>query len=684
MKKNWITNDLEFDTSNDISKLLNLDESIISILYSRNIRTPREVYDFINPRLSMAHSPFKLNGMYDAVTRLRKAIQANEKIGVFSDSDIDGLTSLAILHKLFHRFGIEIFYRYPVDDESYGLTNTIIDDFIRNDVDVIITVDSGIRDVNEIEYARKNGIDVIISDHHEQDIILPDAIIINPRKKECTYPFKDLAGVGVAYKICHALLLTYLPSYNRYFLLITGEDGSYAYSLMRDCILEKTESNRSYDDIMSISESINASDKILLFDADELLNVFINENKCVLNISDLIKEINPSAIHENMNLEFLVEFFNINIMLFDKKIDLVDAIFFEIQLNSSKKIQSFLHSILELVAIGSIADVMPLINENRILVHNGIKHLNKSEHMGLSAIIKKNSVDSKFIGWDIAPILNSPGRFGQTDLTADFFISNDIDKVNSVISKIKSINDYRKNLVDKILNEILSGTLIEEDVPDSSLFFHMSSEIPEGLAGLIAGRLTHQLHRPVIIASLPGKNGTIKGSGRCIGDFNFFNYIIPFSNMFEKVGGHSQAFGFTIKLEKLNDVIEKIRAELNKNFCYENKLKIDLEIDISRLDKKFIRELFMLEPFGKGNESPLFLSKDVVIDSFHKIGVKNNHGKFILRSRTPINALGWNLAEKMAEYYKKGKPIDIIYKVEKNSFKGIETTQLILLDLDDN
>ena len=204
MKAAWQVADYDEAEVQALCTACGIDRIPASILYGRGIRTPESMQAFLSPCLSDLHSPFLLDGMHEAVTRIREAVRSGEKIAIFSDSDIDGITSLAIIYDLLVKLKSGAYIRYPGDREGYGLTCGIIDEFKSGGITLVITVDCGIRDFSEIEYAGRCGIDFIVTDHHEPDLALPSAIIINPKLENSSYPFKDLAGVGVAFKLAHA------------------------------------------------------------------------------------------------------------------------------------------------------------------------------------------------------------------------------------------------------------------------------------------------------------------------------------------------------------------------------------------------------------------------------------------------------------------------------------------------
>ena len=310
MKTNWIVRTNDENHINEFSQKLKINKYLAEILLNRGISDISDAFEFINPRLSYLHSPFLMNGMSEAVMRIRHALANNEKIGIFADSDLDGLTSLTILLKLLERIGSVTYYRFAVDDEEYGLRNEIIDE-MRD----LITLDAGIRDVKEIEYANKLGIDVIVCDHHEQGNDIPKAIIINPKMKDCSYPFKELAGVGVTFKLCHAILMSYLQSFNKLFLLICKDDNKIYLSYIKNGIILKTDIYNNFEELAFLNDELNENINIVLYDIEyskELQKIIIHTN--IYDFKYLLNIISENKITNSTTISDLCSIFSIPFM----------------------------------------------------------------------------------------------------------------------------------------------------------------------------------------------------------------------------------------------------------------------------------------------------------------------------------------------------------------------------------
>ncbi len=684
MKSNWRTREFTEDIVNEFSDNLKIDKYLSSILLSRGIDNIRDAYEFLNPRLSSLHSPFLMKGMHDAVTRIRDAISANKKIGIFADSDLDGLTSLTILMKLLERIGIVPYFRFAVDDEEYGLRKEVIDEMLENHVDLLITLDCGIRDIEEIEYAKNLGIDVIVCDHHEQGKLLPDAVIINPKLLECTYPFKELAGVGVTFKLCHAILMSYLQSFDKLFIMITTDSGLIYISYIRNGILIKVEQFKDFFDLYYLNHENTDNCNIILYDTEykELLSGIVKNTK-IYDFKELLNTVLDRKISPDITIDGLCKIFSINSNIINSKYKIINIIFSEIEYNNSAKITEFLNSIIDLVSIGTIADIMPVLGENRIIISHGIKFLNYTSHPGLSFLVKKISskITSKNVSWDISPLLNTPGRFGKTNLIAKFFLEKDHGNIQSVINEINKLNDIRKNLIVQLLDGLRDGIDNGEYLYGENLVFIDSENVPEGLCGLLANRIADITEKPVIVVSLLNNKEIVKGSGRVIGDFNFFQHVESCSDLFERIGGHQQAFGFTIKRRNIKDLKEKLGNSIGKCVILKTQYYIDLVITIEDLNFQFIKNLDILEPYGHRNKECLFLVKDALIKDFKRFGKNMNHGKYLFHNNNAIEAIGWDKADVMEKYLRKEK-VDMIFNLENNYYNGSVIPRMLIVDID--
>jgi single-stranded-DNA-specific exonuclease len=680
MKDNWILRSGDEVLISRLSESLMLDPSLVSVLCRRGYRTREDISTYLNPHLSQMHNPFMLSGMHEAVKKIRGALDGGMRIGIFADSDLDGLTSLAVMRHVLGRLSADIVHRFPRNAEAYGLTLDVINEFHEAGVGLIITVDSGIRDHNEIAHAGSLGMEVIVTDHHEPDEKYPLATIINPRLPSCPYPNKNLAGVGVAFKLSLALMLSYLPTYNRNFILLLNEDGILSAAEIINGILKSITPSldkSALDELLGNQQEPPCVIYDGFGDTPSLEGEKINSLHC---ITELVPPHLKSLRKYNDCLD-IAGALSINFREDERRLDILVKVFFELQRISSPKIADFLSYALGMVSIGSIADVMPLTGENRVLTAFGLRALEQTSHCGLARVLGKGRIDAKKIGWDLAPLLNSPGRFGRAELTASFFIDLDPLTNASVLEEIKKINSERKKLVQSSLAETMNCSGGEIISDQGGFVVARYRDIPDGMAGLIANRLLDRVQKPVIVLIYPARDGIIKGSGRAPASVDFFSATASAASFFDRIGGHAQAFGFSIREEVADAMLEKLSVEIQSMEAKEPQLDVDMEIALENISSGLLKLFRRMEPFGKGNEEPVFLLKKAIADEFIRFGQDKSHGKFVF-DRGRLTAIGWGMADVMEEFFRKNGPVDIVFTLEENSFRGASSVRMLIRDFD--
>jgi len=684
MKENWQFVQIDNHAADRLRTELDIDEFVAHLLCARGIIHADDAMDYLNPRLSQLHSPYLLRDMELAVERIRQVVDNNEMVGIYSDSDLDGLTSLSLMVTLFDRLQVQCIYRYPVDDEKYGLSMAVVEHFAAQDISLLITLDSGIRDIDEIKYARSLGIDVIVCDHHQPDDIIPDAIVVNPCRNDCTYPFSDLAGVGVTFKLCQGVVLSFSSNYNIPHVLLCEDNKRLAAAVVVRGVTEKEWFGIEIDELLEYIEARFEKIRFFYLDIDEAIEKKI-QNKFKEDELFDIKDLQISSTSKKKNL-FSDQMLNTGIdgmPLRGSKIKRIEQFVKEIQLLNSEKITAYIKESLPLVALGTIADLMPLNYENRILVKQGLWSFDSLSHDGMTMLVKdiNKTVSSKVIGWDIAPLLNTPGRFGKTKLTADFLISRDNETIQDNLRTIKQLNEYRKEVIHDLFSSIICEIEKGDIHSESSIVYVESEKCPEGLTGLLANRIADHLHKPVIVVSINPDTDIVKGSGRANGNFDFFSIVEPFRNGFLKIGGHAQAFGFSGEKEKIRGIMREIELSVPVDQSPKELWKIDCEIPIQDVNFKTIDKLAAFEPFGVQNQPFVFLSRNCVVNDAKIIGKNRKHIKFHFKTATSIDAVGWNMAEMIDMNTISDTLVDILYNIEINEYNGSVSPQIVLREM---
>jgi len=530
------------------------------IYTNRDLGSIDSIEAFLYPTLEKnLHDPYKMQGMRQAVERIKQAVRACERVVVFGDYDVDGVTSTYLMYSFLKKIGAQVSYRIPHRVENgYGLKNEFIDDLGEKSVSLIITVDCGIANKSEIDYAREKGIEVLVTDHHNMPLELPNAVaILNPRQLGCEYPFKDLAGVGVAYKLITAL---------------------------------------AYD-------------------------------------------------------------------------------FFE-----EKKTKKYLESVLDLVALGTIADCMPLTGENRVLVKFGLTQLAQTQNKGLSALMKVTGVNleqitADTVGFGLAPRLNVAGRLRHAYHSLDLLIGKT--KNAQILNKW---NKERQELIEVFLRKVEKKLKKENSAKPYILL--KDNRWHAGIVGLIAGRLTEKYGCPSII--IEEREDLLVGSCRSIEAIDIYQVLNQAKDLFEHFGGHKQAAGFALTPEKyleFEDRVDFVLQREAKKVDFRPILRIECEVSPEDISWENLEFLEPFAPFGIGNEKPNFLLKNVSPLDVHLTGKQKNHLKFNVQTpKGKYKVIGFNHSF-MHEHIKEGKPVDIVFKMERNEWKGRDYIQLRLVDM---
>lgn len=552
-----------------------INKIILQLLYNRGLTEKKDIDLFLKPDYKAhTHSPSLFLNMENATDKIIGHIKKKDKIIIYGDYDADGVTSSAVLYDILSVFKANINVYIPDRvSEGYGLNKGAIEGFAKDGVRLIITVDGGIRNKEEVEYAVKNGIDIIITDHHvppEDENNLPKCLIINPLVKGENYPYKYLSGVGVAFKLAKALIL-----------------------------------------------------KSKLSDSDK---------------------------------------------------------------------QKLEERILDLVAIGTIADCVSLFDENRVMVKRGLEILNNTKRVGLKELIKAANInspklDSWNIGFQIAPRLNAAGRMDHANTALELLITKNKEEAETIARHLNNKNIERQQVTEEIVDEV--SAQVEAMAHKDKIIVAVSGNKDawnEGVIGLVAGKISDKYYLPSLIIT-KGEDG-YKGSGRSIREFDIIGAVEECKELLDRYGGHPAACGFSLNEENLEKFREKITAIANKKLKdieLRPQIKIEAEISLDQVNEDFLKEIEEFSPFGQNNERPKFLSRNVAVFDIVNMGIDGQHIKLKLKNNNSriISAIGFSQAEKWKEL-KIGDNIDIVYYLEINEFNGRRDVQMKIIDINVN
>lgn len=699
-------------TKQDIEPLCQnygIDPILASIFVRRGITTGDDLLYFLENDLRFQHQPYLLPNMEDAVERILQAEEENEKVLIFGDSDVDGVTSTAILYGYLKRRGIDVQWRLPLADDAYGLSIAAVDDFAAQEGTLIITVDCGISNNDEIAHANKLGIDVIITDHHNPPENLPDAIIIiDPKLEESEYPFHDISGAAVAYKLVSALRFAHSDFYNSEITLldITADDENGNYNI--DCVKIRnlTKIKELHEKIIPGRTSIYdlklpyflQGQLIYVWDetyiAKLLTQIFgsgiqFNLNDLRSQVAQVIPAIKNKTASDLKKLSLIGKYLENERTVLNSMYNLY--ITFCQKLINQKKDELILEERkdLQLVALAALADIMPMKNENRILVTNGIDSIKKDRpRIGLAELFAKLKINSENItstdlSWSVIPALNAAGRLGQPDVALRLLISENASERETLAQKICELNEERKNLVQNAFFQV--HDIAEQSVNeyDGKLCVVVHECINQGLTGLFASRLMQDFGVPSIAVTF--SNDICIGSIRSNRNFIATDFLNRFGDFFLNHGGHNYAAGFSFEKSKLNDFIAKIKTELPAIELSDESpvVEIDAEIPSNYLTPDVFKLLETFEPYGAENTELVFVSRNVLISDAMLVGKKDPmHLKLTFDcGKYKFPGIFWSQGERLRKDITVGQSYDILYSMSKNYFNGLETNQLILKEI---
>lgn len=545
----------------ELSKKINISPEISQILNNRGINDEKDAEIFMNPSLEYLRSPFLMKDMKKATERIKKAIENKERIYIYGDYDVDGVSSTSILYIYFKSIDYPVKYYIPNRlEEGYGINEDAIRKISNDGCDLIITVDCGITSVNEVGLANELGIDVIITDHHECQSDVPDAYaIVNPKQDDCNYPFDMLCGCGVAFKMIQAL---------------TDEE----------------EFKRS---------------------------------------------------------------------MFDY---------------------------LEVVTLATICDIVPLIDENRIIVKNGLKLMKEGKNLGLRELIKvcgieTSKIGSSHIGYSVGPRINASGRLGHSYLGVQLFTTDLEDEAKEIANILEAKNIERQMIESKMYKEAEDVISSSENYKDDKVLVVAKEGWQHGIIGIVASKLTEKYYKPTILLTI--EDGEATGSARSIKGFSIFDALVSCKDLMNKFGGHEQAAGLALNAENIEELRKRVNKiadyNLNKDDLIEN-IKVEYELEEESATLDLVDNLHKLEPFGLSNPSPRFIMRDLLLTNIYKMGKNKQHLKLICENEKSYECVGFNMAY-LAENFQEGDKIDVLFQVDENNFNNDRKVQFLLKDI---
>jgi single-stranded-DNA-specific exonuclease len=651
--------------------------------------------------------------MEDAVERILAAKEEDEKVLIFGDGDVDGITGTALLAGYLENLGMtNIIWRIPTGEESYGLSMEAVEEFAANDGTLIITVDCGISRLAEIKRANELFIDVIVTDHHEPQEELPEAlVIINPKLKDSTYPFRNLSGCGVVFKLVSALRFAQKSEfYGQQVCLLNTRPLNDAWVIeiakLRNLLVIDTLIETIIPGMINISEtrlpSFLEGQQILVWDAPLHKQTFAKlfGKGVEVGMLDITQEIGKEIPQvAGLGLLRMKELSKIA-KYTDRESNELD-VFVNLFLSFTKRreknaLDTAAENIdLQLAALGTIADIMPLLDENRIIVRKGLEALAAKPMPCLSQLLFKLDLagrvqgrrfETKDISWKLCPAINAARRMGSAQTAAELFFEKDPLKREKIAEILAKMNEDRKTLEDETWAIVESMAYKSFEQYKENLILVYNEKINKGVTGLVAQRAVRNFNVPSIAISLGDEICT--GSIRTARGYNICSLLEQFNDLVIDSGGHQAAGGFSMTMENWESFLERIKI-ISESIEFDEEMdtqiiEIDAELPHDYLSPDLLKLVDLFEPYGKENEQLNFLTRKLTIKEIVFMGKPEQiHTKITLDAgKHKWSAIYWQSAERVLnKEFGVNDKVDIVFNLTRDYYRGNETPQIMILDL---
>lgn len=698
----WNKKNIDPDLVREISSRFNIQLLTAAILVRRGITDFSEIQFYLENDLQFVHNPFHFSEIEDAVDRILLAKEEGEKVLIYGDRDVDGITSTVIMVEELQKLGIEVSWAVPTGDETYGLSKKNVEEFAQNNGSLIITVDCGISNAKEIEYAKTFGIDTIVIDHHNQKNEIPNALsIINPKMEDEGYPFRDLAGCAVTAKVVWALEFAQTELYGTPLCLLNIRPGNQTYEFEAIKVVNLMEVDRIYENIVPGVVGVDHtrlkdffSHQLFVYDAqmqERMLREIFGQDVLVELIDvapELWKEfpsLKGKSLLQMMEISKTVKYrYNK-----PKEIDVLKNIFDLVITKKYDTLAKEYPEMMDLVALGTLADMMPLCGENRILVRSGLHRINEQPRGGLKELLFRQNLLGKTIGtvdiaWNISPLINATGRMGVPEKAITLFLSEDVQTRESLVEEIVRLNRERKKLGDTTWERILPEADKSFEEFEGKLVFVKDGAIHRGVTGIIASRLLKYFRTTSLVVSF--MDDIAFGSLRSVKGFDVTWFLGACSEYFTDYGGHDFAAGFNMDQKNVplfEQRVKNIIKQMQVLPVEDEILEIDAELPRSYVTPELIKIVEMFEPYGEGNRPLLFMCSGVKIADADIIGkTEKQHLRLLIDTGTKKwPAVYWNASERLGTEFSLNDSVDIVFRLGKNYYQNNETLQLTILDV---
>lgn len=705
----WVKPPIEGDTVRSLAASYNLDLLTASILTRRGTTEPSEIAYFLEEDEIFLHNPYLFPDMEAAVERVLGAAAEGEKVLVCGDKDADGITATVLMVETLRMVGLDPQWRVPVGDEDYGLNPDVLRQKAGEDVSLVITVDCGVSDFSEIALANELGMDVLVFDHHTpREEGLPDAFcIINP-KVPGSYPFDGLCAVAVVSKFQWALSLAGTDIWGEEFCLILARPGQSPDTTVLEAL--KMRNLLETDRVVVDSGEEADRDRFLHFiegcplltynvaeQVPRISGFFGGADVHVIDTADQIAGAIPSfrgrSLAELEGSSRMARYFPGN----DGPLTTLRNLMSSLQYRTVSEAFDSWRRGLDLVALGTLADLMPLSDENRILVRLGLSRLNSTDGMNerrpplrdllIRQKLHEGRLGTTEVAWQICPLINASGRMGRADVGVSLFLEEDPAGAAALADELVSLNKQRRVLGETLWEKLRPKAYESMEKLQGRMIIVTDVEVPRGITGIIATRLQKTLEAAAVVVSVQGEKAS--GSIRCDSGINALDWLESMGSILEDFGGHPRAGGFRIASSRLDELEARTAKWLKSSSpapAEPEIITIDAELSheqITRLGKGELDNLLeSLEPYGEGFRPLTFLTRSVRILQADLVGKpKNNHLKLQVslgENRWP--ALWWDGADRYGKVIRKDAEVDLVYRIDRDRWRGADARRLTILE----
>lgn len=703
----WKMKTAAYEDIRSLQERFNLNLVSAKVLAGRGITDAGSAKFYLEGDISFLHNPFMFEDMEIFVERVLRAVEEKEKVRVFGDRDVDGITSTALLVTELREMGLDVSYTVPMGDEPYGVTFANIEKAVNDGVSLAITVDCGISCYKEIDQAKLNGLDFLVTDHHIAGELLPPAVaIIDPKVEGCGYPFKDLAGCGVVAKCIWALRFARTNLYQVPVVLLHALPGNDTViieaakienMIVSDRVSEEFVPGTLPEDNSRLLRFLSCGLPVCVFDKElELIQLRRAFPKAEISLVDMkedfekaMPQIKDKSLFELNAVSRFALYSNTR-----SELDTLVGLFCAYIRATNASLYKDYRKIMDLAAIGTISDLMPMEDENRILVRSGLGVLEKSTRvslvpfLGIQNLIGKHLTTTD-ISWKISPLMNASGRLGRPDVAVNMLLSLDQSEAFDYAQQLVQLNKERQKLGEENWNRLFPKAKDTFEQFGSKFVLTCDDRIPRGITGILATKLQKAFKAPAMVITKT-QDGRAIGSIRSPEGFNCHEFLTKYSSLFDDFGGHACAGGFSLSPDNVDELCLRISEDVDYMDCQdsdsEDVLEVDAVLSQDQFNPSIMKTIEKFEPYGEQNPPLLFLIEGARIENLGAIpnskDPSSNHMRMTLSfGQNKWPAIFWASGQRAGRDFDEGEIVDIVFRMGRNYYKNQETIQLTVLDL---